>query len=153
MNLKRLASYAFAVPVGFTLIAVLWHLNDTTAWLSTAFGLVAGWVCGFLVAPYQSEKQRFKEIRSLVGGFIVGFAFSKIETLWGLWTDPLHGMMILQRTFAHRALLFGTSFILAAMVTYVSREYGAAQMSGAVAEEGAPRAGAGQTGGDAIGAQ
>lgn len=31
--------------------------------------------------------------------------------------------MILQRTFAHRALLFVTSFILAAIVTYIGRKY------------------------------
>lgn len=122
-QLKLLVSFGFAVPIGFILVVVLYHLNDTIAWTTTAFGLVAGWAAGILAAPYKSEQQRFEKIGGVVGGFIGGFAVSKVDTIFALWVDPAHGPMILQRTFAHRALLFVTSFILAAIVTYIGRKY------------------------------
>ena len=80
-QLKLLVSFGFAVPIGVILVVVLWHLNDTIAWTTTAFGLVAGWAAGILAAPYKSEQQHFEKIGGVVGGFVGGFAVSEVDTI------------------------------------------------------------------------
>ena len=93
------------------------------AWTSTALGLAVGWAAGILAAPYESEQRPFEKIGGVVAAFITGFALSKVDSIFELWIDPARGPMILERAFAYRVLLFATSFILAAVVTYVGRKY------------------------------
>ena len=122
-DIKLWGSFGFAVLVGLILLIVLVCLHDLLAWTSTAFGLVVGWAAGVLAAPYESEKRRFEKIGSIVAGFISGYAVSKIDSIFALWVDPARGPMILDALFAHRALLFVTSLVLAAIVTYNGRKY------------------------------
>ena len=121
--IKLASSFGFAVLIALIVICVLINLKDLLALTSTAFGLAVGWATGILAAPYKSEQQRFERIGTVVAAFISGFAVSKIDSLFSLWVDAQTGPLILQEAFAHRALLFGTSFVLAAVVTYVGRKY------------------------------
>ncbi|HWY23264.1 MAG TPA: hypothetical protein VNX26_18700 [Candidatus Acidoferrum sp.] len=122
-NLKLAGSFVFAVIVGLMLSVVLWHAWDLLALLSSALGLASGWAAGILLAPYQSEQDRFREYVKLASAFITGYGVSKLDRLFELWTDPSRGSLILTRTFAVRVLVCITSFLLAAVTTYVSRKY------------------------------
>ena len=122
-RIKLASSFGFAALIALILLVVLCRLNDTLAWMSTALGLAVGWAVGILAAPYESEQRRFEKIGSVVAAFITGFAVSKVDSIFALWIDPARGPMILEKTFAYRVLLFATSFVLAAVVTYVGRKY------------------------------
>jgi hypothetical protein len=98
-------------------------LRDSLAWMSLALGLAAGWATGILLAPYQSERDRFREYLKIVSSFLAGYAVSKLDRLFELWFDPAHGPLALSSIFAHRMLVSLTSFLLAAVCTYVSRKY------------------------------
>lgn len=90
-NLKLVTSFTFAILIGCILLYVLISLRDTLSWLASAFGLAAGWAAGFLLAPYQSEQQRFREYVKFISVFISGYLVSKIDWLFDLWFDPEHG--------------------------------------------------------------
>ena len=85
--------------------------------------MAAGWAAGVLLAPYQSEQDRFREYIKLVSAFITGYVVSKIDRLFELWFDPARGLLILNRVIAHRVLVCITGFLLTAVSTYVSRKY------------------------------
>lgn len=122
-SIKLAFSCLFAFVIGGILIVALLQLGDAMAWTTTALGLAVGWATGILAAPYQSEHARFKRIGTAVAGFITGYAVSKVDRLFELWTDPARGPLILEPTFAQRTVLFLTSFLLAAIVTYIGRKY------------------------------
>lgn len=122
-NLKWIGSLASALLIAGILLYVLIQLRDTLAWLSTALGLTAGWAAGILLAPYQSEDARFREYAKLISVFLTGYVVSKIDRLFELWFDPEHGPLLLRPLVAHRILLGITSFLLAAVWTYVARKY------------------------------
>lgn len=105
------------------LVIILWRLWELMALLSSALGLAAGWAIGILLAPYQSERDRFREYVKVASAFITGYGVSKLDRLFDLWTDPVRGSLILSQAFAYRGLLCITSFLLAAVTTYVSRKY------------------------------
>jgi hypothetical protein len=121
--IKLRGSVVFGAVIGLILLAVLVCRKDSLAWLSSAFGLAAGWAAGILLAPYQSEKDRFREYVKLVSAFLTGYAVTKLDRLFELWFDPAHGPLILNPVFAHRALVCVSSFLLATVITYVSRKY------------------------------
>jgi hypothetical protein len=120
---KQGGSLAFAILIFGILLCVLIHLRDSLAWLTFALGLAAGWAAGLLLAPYQSEQVRFREYAKLVSVFITGYAVSKVDRLFELWFDPAHGPLLLNSIIAHRMLICITSFLLAAVTTYVVRKY------------------------------
>jgi len=121
--IKLTSSFIFAGVVGLILLIVLVYRSDSLAWLCSAFGLAAGWAAGILLAPYQSEQDRFREYVKLVSAFLTGYGVSKLDHLFNLWFDPAFGLMILSQAFAFRALVCVTSFILATVTTYVTRKY------------------------------
>jgi FtsH-binding integral membrane protein len=122
-SLKLVTSFTFAVLVAFILLCVLINLKDASAWLCSAFGLATGWAAGFLLAPYQSEQQRFKEYVKFISVFISGYLVSKLDRLFDLWFDPEHGPLLLRSIVAQRMLICATSFVMAAVTTYVARKY------------------------------
>jgi hypothetical protein len=122
-NLKWAGSLVSALLIAGILLGVLIHLKDSLAWLSTALGLTAGWAAGLLLAPYESEQERFREYAKLVSVFITGYLVSKIDRLIELWFNPEHGPILLRPLVVHRLLLCITSFLLAAVWTYVARKY------------------------------
>jgi hypothetical protein len=122
-QIKIAGSFIVAGIVGLTLVIVLWYLWDLLALLCSALGLAAGWATGILLAPYQSEQARFREYVTVASAFITGYGVSKLDRLFELWTDPARGSLILEQIFAYRALVCTTSFLLAAVTTYVSRKY------------------------------
>ncbi len=122
-NLKWAGSLVSTLLIASILLGVLIHLGDSLAWLSTALGLTAGWAAGLLLAPYESEKERFREYAKLISVFITGYLVSKVDRLIELWFDPEHGPILLRPLVAHRILLCITSFLLAAVWTYVARKY------------------------------
>jgi putative flippase GtrA len=122
-TLKQVGSFAFSILIAGILLCVLIHLRDSLAWLSSALGLAAGWAAGILLAPYQSEQERFREYVKIVSAFITGYVVSKVDRLFELWLDPEHGPLLLHSIIAHRMLICVTSFLLAAVVTYVARKY------------------------------
>jgi hypothetical protein len=121
--IKLTGSYVFGVIVALILLRTAWILNDSLAWLSLALGLAAGWAAGILLAPYQSERDRFREYVKIASAFITGYGVSKLDRLFELWLDPNRGLVILSQAFAHRVLICVTSFLLAAVCTYISRKY------------------------------
>lgn len=121
--IKLTVSYVFGVIVALILLRIAWVLKDSLAWLSLALGLAAGWAAGILLAPYQSEQDRFREYVKIASAFITGYGVSKLDRLFELWLDPNRGLVILSQAFAHRVLICITSFLLAAVCTYVSRKY------------------------------
>ncbi len=121
--IKVAGSYLFAVIIASILLRIAWVLKDSLAWLSMAFGLAAGWAVGILLAPYQSEQDRFREYVKVASAFITGYGVSKLDRLFELWLDPARGLVILSQPFAHRVLICITSFLLAAVFTYVNRKY------------------------------
>jgi hypothetical protein len=122
-EIKLIGSSVFAVVIAVILVCVLVHRGDSLAWLCSAFGLAAGWATGILLAPYQSEQTRFREYAKLLSVFLTGYAVSKVDRLFDLWFDPARGPLILDQVFAHRALIWATSFFLACVSTYVARKY------------------------------
>jgi hypothetical protein len=122
-KIKLAGSHVFAGIISVILAIVLWHLWDLLALLCTALGLAAGWATGVLLAPYQSEQDKFREYVTVASAFITGYGVSKLDRLFDLWTDPVRGSLILTQPFAYRGLLCITSFLLAAVTTYVSRKY------------------------------
>ncbi len=122
-QIKIAGTFILAGIVGVMLLIVLWHLRDYMALLCSALGLAAGWAMGILLAPYQSEQDRFREYVKVASVFITGYGVSKLDRLFELWTDPAHGSLILTQTFSYRALVCITSFLLPAVTTYVSRKY------------------------------
>lgn len=122
-TIKLAGSYVFGVIIALILLRIVWVLKDSLAWLSLALGLAAGWAAGILVAPYQSEQVRFREYVKIASAFITGYGVSKLDRLFELWLDPARGLVILSQAFAHRVLICITSFLLAAVSTYVSRKY------------------------------
>jgi hypothetical protein len=121
--IKLAGSLVFTVVIAVILLWVLWGLKDSLAWLSLALGLAVGWTAGILLAPYQSEQDRFREYAKVASAFITGFGVSKLDRLFELWVDPARGSLILSQAFAYRALICVTAFFLAAVSTYVSRKY------------------------------
>jgi hypothetical protein len=122
-TLKGIGSFAFGVLISVILLCDLIHFGDWLAWLSLALGLAAGWAAGILFAPYHSERDRFREYVKLVSAFLTGYVVSKIDRLFELWLDPAHGLLLLNPIFANRVLVCVTSFLLAAVSTYVARKY------------------------------
>jgi len=122
-DIKLAGSFVFAVIIAVILLWVSCVLKDYLAWLSLALGLAVGWAAGILLAPYQSEQDRFREYVKVASAFITGYGVSKLDRLFELWVDPARGSLILSQTFAYRALICVTAFFLAAVSTYVSRKY------------------------------
>jgi energy-coupling factor transporter transmembrane protein EcfT len=122
-TIKLAGSFVFAVIIALILLIIVWILKDSLAWLSLALGLAGGWAAGVLLAPYQSEQDRFREYVKVASAFITGYGVSKLDRLFELWLDPARGLVILSQPFAHRVLICITSFLLAAVSTYVSRKY------------------------------
>lgn len=122
-KIKLAGSFGFGAIIALILLAVLVCRKDLTAWLLSAFGLAAGWPVGILLAPYQSEQDRFREYLKIVSAFITGWAVSKLDRLLEIWFDPARGLLILDHVFSLRVLICVTSFFLAATLTYVSRKY------------------------------
>ena len=120
---KLTVSYLLAVAILAILLRDLCVLTDSLAWMLMAFGLASGWAAGILLAPYQSEQNRFRDYLKVVSSFIAGYAVSKVDRLFDLWLDPAHGPLALSPIFAHRSLICLTSFLLAAVLTYVGRKY------------------------------
>jgi hypothetical protein len=121
--IKLIGSFAFGALIVGIVFCDLLHLHDSLAWLFTALGLATGWTTGILFAPYQSEKDRFREYIKLVSAFVGGYIVSKVDRLFELWFDPARGPLLLDPVVAHRALVCITSFLLAATGTYVARKY------------------------------
>jgi hypothetical protein len=121
--IKLTGSFIFAGVVALILLVVLFKRGDSLAWLCSALGLAAGWAAGILLAPYQSEQDRFREYVKVVSAFLTGYGVSKLDHLFSLWFDPASGPIILSEAFAVRALVCVTSFFLATVTTYVTRKY------------------------------
>ena len=122
-RLKLIGSFAFAFVVAVILLSVMFQLRDSLAWLSMAFGLVAGWAVGVLLAPYQSEQDRFKTYAKIGAAFITGYVVSKTDRVFDLYLDPARGPLILESLVAHRVMAGTTAFLLAMVTTYVGRKY------------------------------
>jgi len=122
-RLKLIGSLVFAVLIAAILVRVLCVSGDLLAWLCAALGLAAGWGTGVLLAPYQSEQQRFREYAKLASVFISGYLVGKLDRVFELWLDPSYGPLILRSTFAVRIMVGITSYLLAAITTYVGRKY------------------------------
>ena len=54
---------------------------------------------------------------------MAGWVVSKADRIFDLWVDPFWGPLMLDPTFSLRTMLWLTSFLLAATMTYISREY------------------------------
>ena len=102
---KLAGSFVLAAIIALILLRIEWVLKDSLAWLSLALGLAGGWVAGILLAPYQSEQDRFREYLKVVSAFIAGYGVSKLDRLFELWLDPARGLVILSQAFAHRVLI------------------------------------------------
>ncbi len=122
-TLKQAGSSVITIVIGVIIGYVLFRLGDLLAWLSCALGLSAGWAVGILAAPYQSELSRFREYLKFVSVFITGYLVSKVDRVFELWVDPEHGPLLLHTIVVHRILICITSFLLAAVSTYVGRKY------------------------------
>lgn len=121
--IKLVFSFIFAGLVSAILICVLFCLHDGLAWLCMALGFAAGWASGILLSPYESEQARFKDFTKLVSAFVTGYLVSKLDRLFEVWLDPTRGSIMLNEVFAYRALICITSFLLAAISTYIGRKY------------------------------
>ena len=80
-----------------------------------------GWLVGFLASPYTSEGKSFAKYASLISVFFSGYALAQIEPAVALvfgearvLTVPVYGV---------RVVVFGISFVVAAIVMYVFRLY------------------------------
>jgi hypothetical protein len=122
-SIKVGASIAFGAVIFVILLWTLICLKDSLAWLCFATGLASGWAAGILLAPYQSEQDRFREYVKIVSSFLAGYVVSKVDRLFELGIDPVHGSPLLTDRFAHRILIAVCSFPLAAVLTYVGRKY------------------------------
>ena len=110
--------------VSVILLWVLILLRDSLAWMSLALGLAAGWAAGILLAPYQSEQDRFREYLKIVSSFLAGYSISKMDRLFDLWLDPARGPLALNLNLCPPcARVCVTAFLLAAVSTYVGRKY------------------------------
>ena len=114
--------------IGGVVVASLLHLGDFLALLAVALGLSVGWGVGIVLAPYQSEQERFKDYLKLLSAFATGYAVSKTDRLFELWFDPVTGPLVLQAIVAARLMLFIISFLLAAITTYVARSMSASDL-------------------------
>lgn len=122
-SVKLAGSFAFGVLIAVILSCVLLYLKDSLAWMCAATGLAAGWAAGILLAPYQSEQDRFREYVKLASSFLAGYVVSKIDRLFELGIDPGRGFPILHLLSALRILIAVCSFLLATVSTYVARKY------------------------------
>lgn len=122
-QLKIVGSFLFAILVAVILLGVLVRLGDSLAYLAAAFGLIVGWAVGILLAPYQSEQERFRTYAKIGAAFVTGWAVSKVDRVLDLYLDPARGPLILEPLIGHRVLTGMTAFMLAMVTTYVARKY------------------------------
>lgn len=122
-KIKLTASFTFAALIAVILAWVLIVQKDLLAWLATSLGLAAGWGTGILLAPYQSEQQRFKDYAKIIAGFLSGYLVSKLDRLFEMWFNTEYGPLALRPSFAFRMMAGITGFLLAAVSTYVARKY------------------------------
>ena len=121
----------FAFIFGVPIIALCWALDATPAGPGTnllicILGALAGWAVGMFFSPFDEvDVARFKYIGKSVAAFVSGYLVSKIDAplaeffknLPSNWTPGL----------GVRFGLFASSFLLAALVVFVTRAYAPAK--------------------------
>jgi hypothetical protein len=84
-------------------------------------GFCVGWLLGIMMSPYSaSEKTRFAQYASAFGAFVSGYLVSKADKFLEAILDP---QFVLDSVHGFRVLAFVAALVLAAIITFVFREY------------------------------
>jgi hypothetical protein len=82
-----------------------------------------GWAAGILLAPYQSERISFQDYAKLLAAFATGFIVSKADRTFEVWIDQAKTRQLFDEQLSFRLMVFGASFMVAMVTTYVGRKY------------------------------
>jgi hypothetical protein len=99
--------FAIAVQIGLPTGDASFNL------LISFFGSIVGWAGGMLLTPDPAEAEEFKNFQKAISAFLSGFVLAKLDGL-------LRGAD--SRRLA-QVLLFGTTFLICLLFTYVGRRY------------------------------
>ena len=124
-NVRLATSYVAALIFFLTIAVILIVWRDDIALVAALVGTALGWAAGILVAPYEGEEKRFRQISKGIAGFISGYAVAKIDRVFDLLLDKTSGTpaildLRLQRIFW---LSLGC-FVVTALTVFVARTYG-----------------------------
>ena len=83
------------------------------------FGIALGWLFGVFLSPYDERDQlAFTRAGKAVTAFLSGYALAKVDRLVDAMLAPA---LVTQLVPGFRALAFGSSFIVALILTYLFR--------------------------------
>jgi hypothetical protein len=124
-NVRLATSYVAALIFFLTIAVILIVWRDDIALVAALVGTALGWAAGILVAPYEGEEKRFRQISKGIAGFISGYTVAKIDRVFDLLLDKTSGTpaildLRLQRIFW---LSLGC-FVVTALTVFVARTYG-----------------------------
>ena len=117
--------------IAIGIVGVMWYLcyrvgsNPPADHLINLAILIAsiaiGWLFGTFISPdTPDEEARFSRLGTAIKAFVSGYLVSKMDKLFTVIFDP---DKLFQNLPMFRFLLFVTGLIVAALVTYVLREY------------------------------
>jgi hypothetical protein len=131
MKRSAIATLVITLIIAIGIIGVMWYLcyrvgsNPPTDHIINLAILIAsiaiGWLFGTFVSPdTPDEETRFSRLGTAIKAFVSGYLVSKMDKLFTVIFDP---DKLFQNLPMFRFLLFVTGLIVAALVTYVLREY------------------------------
>jgi hypothetical protein len=126
MNSKLWACLVSAAIILMTLVwgACVLGASPEDRALNFAFiavGGALGWLLGMLASPYDpSEKKQFSELTKTISLFISGYALAKTGRLIDALVSP---DVLLQPLSGFRGLAMLGAIVMAAVVTFVFRQY------------------------------
>ena len=124
---SQLFAGLFALLFGGTLLRLCWLFGDTSRALGLnillcLLGALLGWAVGMLFSPFTTaEATRFKFLGKTIAAFVSGYLLSKFESVVTALVKQAgeHPELVPW----DRVGLFSGSFLLAAIVVFVSRTY------------------------------
>lgn len=125
-NLKLTCSFGVSAGWYVTALFLVWHWSSADLVLAMLFGTAAGWAAGVLLAPYEEEERRFKNISKVVSGIIGGYLLGKADRVYDLLTDKDKSgdTLILQNPMILRVIVLALGcFIVASLAVFVARTY------------------------------
>lgn len=105
------------------MIGLLIKWWDSYAVLGALAGMVIGWACGILLAPYEEEAAKFSSWSKGLYGVITGYIASRVEQAIAALPAAQKRTLLFDSVFIRRFVIAGICTLATTVGVFVARTY------------------------------
>lgn len=122
-NPKLCVSFVSLALIYAVVIGLLYNWWDSYSVLAALAGVVIGWACGILLAPYEEEASKFSSWSKGLYGLVTGYFASRVEQAVSALPAAQKNALLVDGPFVRRFIIAGICALATTAGVFVARTY------------------------------